>query len=212
MRITVFGATGMVGKRLVQLALHQQIEVVAFGRNVETLIDADNQNKLLTAQKGYIFDQKDVAKSLKGTDIVFSVLGGAFDGADKTRSVGIKNIISQMQSTDLKRIIALGGLGVLNATNDQLLIDTEGYPEAYKPVGMEHLAAFHLLESSTLDWSFFCPPNIIDADTTGLYQTSTNFPPEPNSYTINAGDLAMAMLDAGLKGTFIKERVGISSS
>jgi putative NADH-flavin reductase len=76
---------------------------------------------------------------------------------------------------------------------------------------MEHLAAFHLLESSTLDWSFFCPPNIIDADTTGLYQTSTNFPPEPNSYTINAGDLAMAMLDAGLKGTFIKERVGISN-
>ncbi|MBR2647759.1 MAG: NAD(P)-dependent oxidoreductase [Sediminibacterium sp.] len=211
MRVTVFGATGMVGKRIVQLALHKGIEVVAFGRNVETLIDADNRNKLLTAQKGYIFDAKDVAKSIKGSHIVFSVLGGAFDGSDKTRSLGIKNIIGQMEATDIKRIVALGGLGVLNATDDHLLIEAEGYPEEYKPVGMEHLQAFRLLESSSLDWSFFCPPNIIDADETGLYRTSINFPPEPNTYKINAGDLAMAMLDTGLKGDFIKERVGICS-
>ncbi|MCA6438674.1 MAG: NAD(P)H-binding protein [Chitinophagaceae bacterium] len=211
MRITVFGATGMVGKRIVQLALHKEIEVVAFGRNVEALIDADNRNKLLTAQKGYIFEAKDVAKSIKGSNIVFSVLGGAFDGADKTRSLGIKNIIAQMEATGIKRIVALGGLGVLNATDDQLLIDTEGYPEEYKPVGMEHLQAFRFLESSLLDWSFFCPPNIIDADETGLYRTRINFPPEPNTYKINAGDLAMAMLDAGLKGEFIRERVGICS-
>jgi putative NADH-flavin reductase len=209
MRITVFGATGMVGKRIVQLALHKEIEVVAFGRNVETLIDADNRNELLTAQKGYIFDAKDVAKSVKGSQIIFSVLGGAFDGADKTRSLGIKNIIAQMEAASIKRIVALGGLGVLNATEDQLLIDTEGYPEEYKPVGIEHLQAFRLLESSQLDWSFFCPPNIINEDETGLYRTHVNFPPEPNTYKINAGDLAMAMLDAGLQGAFIKERVGI---
>lgn len=209
MRLTIFGATGMVGKRLVQLALHHHT-VVAFARHVDELIDADHRNPLLIAQKGYIFDKKEVAKAIKNSDAVLSVLGGAFNGADKTRSMGMKNIIEQMELAGIKRLVALGGLGVLNSSDDTLLIEEENYPEEFKPVGLEHLAAFRLLESSTLDWSFFCSPNIIDADQTGLYNLSVNVPPEPNTYAIKAGDLAMAMLDAVEKGRFIGERVGIT--
>ena len=95
MHITVFGATGQVGKRVVQQALNRGYTVTAFGRNVASLIDADNRNENLIARKGYIFDAKDVANALKDADAVISVLGGAFDGADKSRSLGIKNIITQ---------------------------------------------------------------------------------------------------------------------
>ncbi len=212
MHITVFGATGQVGKRIVQQALNRGYTVTAFGRNIESLIDADNRNEKLIARKGYIFDAKDVANALKDADAVISVLGGAFDGSDKSRSLGIKNIIAQMEAEGIHRIVALGGLGILNATEDSLLIDSENYPEEFKPVGMEHLKAYEFLLASTLDWSFYCPPNIIDADETGLFITNINYAPDPNSYKINAGDLALSMLNAISKNEFINERVGISQT
>ena len=100
MHITVFGATGQVGKRIVQQALNKGYFVTAFGRNVESLIDQDNLNEKLTAQKGYLFDEKDVAKAIDKADVIISVLGGASDGSDKTRSLGIKQIITKMQKKE----------------------------------------------------------------------------------------------------------------
>lgn len=209
MHITVFGATGTVGKRIVQQALNRGFIVTAFGRNVERLIDQDNRNEKLIAIKGYILDPKDIAKSLVNTDVVISVLGGSLDGNDKSRSLGMKNIISQMQIKNIKRIVALGGIGVLNADDEHLLIDMPDYPEEFVPVGREHVKAYELLNTSGLAWTFYCPPNIIDADETGLFATSINFAPQPNSNQINAGDLALSMLNAVTKNEFVNERVGI---
>ncbi len=209
MHITVFGATGTVGKRIVQQALNRGFTVTAFGRNVERLIDQDNRNEKLIAIKGYILDSIDIAKSLVNTDVVISVLGGSLDGNDKSRSLGMKNIISQMQIKNINRIVALGGMGVLNADEEHLLIDMPDYPEEFVPVGLEHVKAYELLNTSGLNWTFYCPPNIIDADETGLFATSINFPPQPNSNQINAGDLALSMLNAVTKNEFVNERVGI---
>jgi len=211
MHVTVFGATGQVGKRIVQQALNKGYFVTAFGRNVESLIDQDNLNENLTAQKGYLFDEKDVAKAIDKADVIISVLGGASDGSDKTRSLGIKLIISQMQKKGKKRIIALGGMGILNAEDNTLLLHAEDYPKEYLAVGMEHLKAFEQLVESNLDWTFFCPADIHDKDETGIYITSVNYAPDPNHYRINAGDLAMAMLKAAANNEYIQQRVGISN-
>lgn len=211
MNITVFGATGQVGKRIVQQALNKGYFVTAFGRNVESLIDQDNLNEKLTAQKGYLFDEKDVAKAIDKADVIISVLGGASDGSDKTRSLGIKQIINQMQKKGKKRIIALGGMGVLNAEDNTLLLHADDYPEEYLAVGLEHLKAFELLLESNLDWTFFCPADIHDKDETGIFITSINYAPDPNHFRINAGDLAMAMLKAATNQEYVQQRVGISN-
>lgn len=211
MNITVFGATGQVGKRIVQQALNKGYFVTAFGRNVESLIDQDNLNEKLTAQKGYLFDEKDVAKAIDKADVIISVLGGASDGSDKTRSLGIKQIITQMQKKGKKRIIALGGMGVLNAEDNTLLLHADDYPEEYLAVGLEHLKAFELLLESNLDWTFFCPADIHDKDETGIFITSINYAPDPNHFRINAGDLAMAMLKAATNQEYVQQRVGISN-
>lgn len=209
MHLTVFGATGMVGKRIVQQALNRGFTVTAFGRNVENLIDQDKRDEKLIAIKGYILDQKDIAKSLVNSDAVISVLGGSIDGSDKSRSLGMKNIITQMQAKNIKRIIALGGMGVLNADDEHLFIDMPAFPEEFLAVSKEHLKAFEQLNESGLDWTFYCPPNIIDEDETGLFATEINFPPQPNTYQINAGDIALSMLNAVTKNEFINQRVGI---
>jgi uncharacterized protein len=211
MTITVFGATGQVGIRIVRLALAKDHKVKAFGRSIEEMIDEDLRNDNFVAVKGYVFDESQVYEAVKGADVVLSALGGSFDGNDKTRSLGLKNIVTQMEKAGVKRLIAVGGMGILNANEDTFIIDTPGYPEIYLPVGREHLKAYFVLQASSLDWTFVCPPDIKNEEATGLYYTNASYPPEKNNYRITAGDLALFMLNEAVENKYVKQRVGISN-
>ena len=215
MNLIIFGATGTVGKQLVQQALFNGNHVKAFGRNVFTTDYLETENLQLV--QGALFDEGEVYNAIKNCDAVLSALGGGFDGNDKTRSLGMKNIITQMKKANLKRIIAIGGMGILNAdpqdtaNENTLLIDKDDYPPEYIPVGREHQKAYTQLTESGLDWTFVCPPDIINDGPTGVYITAEDYPPSPNKYKINAGDLSMFMLNELEKNEYVKHRVGISN-
>lgn len=212
MILTVFGATGMVGKHIVRHALASGHHVKAFGRNVESLIDEDLRNNKLEAIKGYVFNEDDVFDAVKGSDAVLSALGGSFDGTDKTRSLGIKNIITQMEKAGVKRIVALGGMGILDAEDNTLLINKPSYPKAFLPVAKEHLQAYLCLKESNLDWTIVGAPNIVEAEATGEYLTAADRLPMPDKGKINAGDLALFMVSEAAKNQYTKHRVGISNT
>ena len=208
MIITIFGATGMVGKQLVKQALYKEYTVKVFGRNVFTSFD---EHKNLQLIPGTLFDEEQVLNAVKGSDAVLSAIGGGIDGIDKTRSLGMKNIVAQMQKASLKRIISVGSIGILNNADDILIMDAPGYPPKFLAVGKEHFLAYNHLKKSNLNWTFVCPPDIINADSTGVYHTAANYPPIPDNRKINTGDLAMFMLNELIKNEYIKERVGISN-
>lgn len=211
MTITIFGATGMVGKYLVRKALAKNYKVIAFGRNIEQLIDADNSDENLVAVKGYVFDEGAVFDALKDSDAVLSALGGGIDGTDKTRSLGIKNIVTQMQKASVNKIVALGGTGVLDAKNGGLLMDAADYDQKYLPVSKEHLEAFNYLKASHLNWTFVCPPYIKDVDGKDEYVTASNVHPADGTYEIAAGTLANFMLKEIESPSFLHQRVGIAN-
>jgi uncharacterized protein len=208
MNILVFGATGQVGLQVIQQAVWRGHTVKAYGRNVFDIKFTDEKLELV---KGTLFDEGEVLNALKGCHAVISCIGGAFDGADKARSLGMKNITQQMQKTGVKRIVAVGGMGILNADENTLIIDTENYPPEFIPVGNEHRKAYEYLQQSLLDWTFVCSPNILNDGPTGNYITSKDYPPQPNKMNISAGDLAQFMLNELEKNEYVKARVGISS-
>jgi len=211
MTVTIFGATGMVGKQLMVHAFSRGWKVVAFGREVINLIDKGLRDDNFTAIKGYVFDAKEVGIAVKGSDAVLSALGGKIDGSDTTRSLGMKNIISQMEKFGPKRMIALGGMGVLGSTDHEgPVFEDKNFPEEYIPVSKEHYKAYQYLVESSLDWTFFCSPDITDDEADGSFEQVSEA--AAGSSEIKAGNLALAMIDAVEKRSFIKQRVGIGDA
>lgn len=209
MKLIIFGATGIVGKQLVKQALYNGYLVKAYGRNVFTEeLPADDNLELV---QGALFDAGQVYSAIKSCDAVLSALGGATDGDDKTRSLGMKNIVTQMQKAAVKRIIAVGGAGVLNAPGGGLLLDSEEYPPQYMAVATEHQKAYEILNASGLDWTLVCPPELVEGEATGHFITSANYLPEPDAGSIITGDLALFMLSELKKNEYIRQRVGISN-
>ncbi len=209
MKIIIFGATGTVGIQLVKQGLYMGHEVKAFGRNVFTA-DLPKDDRLELVQ-GALFDEGQVYKAISGCDAVLSSLGGEAGGSDVTRSLGMKNIVAQMQKAGVHRIVAVGGMGLLNADEETLIMDEPDYPEKFLPVSREHYKALEYLKTSTLDWTFVCPPDIIDAAATGDFVVAVDYPPKTDLMKINAGDLAMFMLNEMEKKEYLRQKIGISN-
>ena len=192
MKIIVFGATGLIGKEIVKQALYNGNTVKAFGRNIFTAaLPEDDKLELL---QGVLFDEGEVRNAITECDAVLSAIGGTYDGADKTRSLGIKNIVKQMEKVGVKRIVALGGMGVLDGENGKMVMEQEDFPAEYFAVTQEHKKAYEFLKASNLDWTFVCPAMIEEAAPTGVFVTAANQLQEPNHFKISSGDLALFML------------------
>jgi putative NADH-flavin reductase len=209
MNIIVFGATGMVGKQLVQQALFNGHTVKAFGRNVFLEFETDTKN--LELIRGALFDAAEVQKAIKGTDAVLSALDGGVDSNDKTRTFGIKNIIAQMKKNNVKRIVAIGDAAILEDDAGVLLMDSEEFPKEAIPIAIEHHQAYQYLRESDLDWTIVCPGHVRDKDATGLFTTNAGHLPAQNNNRINSGDLALFMLNELEQNKFLRQRVGISN-
>ena len=198
----------MMGTQLITHCRAKGYDVRAFGRNVESLIDEDLRDDHFTAVKGSVFNEKEILKGITGADAVITALGGASDGVDKTRSLGMKNIVSQMHKAGVKRIIGIGGLGILDADDDTMLMDTPDFPQQYVVVSQEHYKAFEYLLNSGLDWTLVCPPTIENKEANGHFKTKANHP--AGEKNVSSGNLATFMVNELTLNTFLNQRVGIS--
>ena len=209
MKITIFGATGMTGKRAIDQALANGHEVRAFGRNVfETL---STERERLELFKGGVLSHGDVEDAVKGADAVISCLGGGIDGVDRTRSLGMKTIVEAMKKKGPKRIMAIGSIGILQATEaGKLRYQMPGYPSTYKAVAIEHMEAWQHLAKSPLDWTLLCPPEIKDEPATGEYNLKLDYPADGPMW-VNAGDLAHFFMHELSANEWVKCRVGIAA-
>lgn len=209
MIIIIFGATTVLGQQLVKQALHMGHHVKAYGRYIVTAPLPENEK--LELVEGTMFDDSKLLRAIKGCDAAVTALEGGKAGVDKTRSLGMKKIVAQMEKAGVKRIVALGDRSLLETADGKMILEGEDFPLKDQPVANEHLDAFNALKASALNWTVVCAPEITEAEPTGLYRTSVNTPPVPDHERIGTGDLAMCMLNEVNKNEFINQRLGISN-
>ena len=100
MKLIIFGATGSIGRHLVDRALAQHHRVTAFARRPAAL-ELDHQD--LARQAGDVLDRAAVAAAVAGHDAALVALGAGRRGT--VRSVGTKHVIEAMERHGVRRLV-----------------------------------------------------------------------------------------------------------
>jgi putative NADH-flavin reductase len=204
MKVVVFGAAGRTGFEVVRRALEKGHKVKAVVRNLAQ-ISLIHPN--LEVVSGDALSQDSVSKAVEGQDAVVSCLSSA---ELSHRQVFIHHIINAMRLHKVRRVIAIGGIGALQASEHLKVYETTTFPREYVDITQAHIRVLDALLTSRLDFTFVCPPQIKEGERTGGYKTQDGYPTQ--GWRITTGDLADFMVSELQSNQFVGKKVGISNS
>ncbi|MDT3436082.1 NAD(P)H-binding protein [Haloarcula sp. 1CSR25-25] len=208
MRVLVVGATGRVGRRVVDQLLDAGHEVSGLARDPSVL------PATVHTVAGDVRDPVVVREALTAgdggpVDAVVSALGTPPDeAADDTLSAGVRTLVEAMADLGIERFVGVAAAGVLDAPGGGLRLDAEGFPPFLHGVAEQHRAVYETLTESSLQWTLVCPPNMPDGDATGQARVETDRLPDGGTQ-VTTGNVAAFVVRTLADGTPLG-RVGIA--
>lgn len=199
MKIVLFGATGQVGQRIAAEALRRGHQVAGVVRDPSR---AQSPDPRVPLAQGDATDAQSVARVVQGADAVVTSVSprpGTTGQAPSLVDVA-RAVIAGVRQAGVKRVIAVGGAGSLEVARGVALLDTPGFPDAYKPEaeeGRDSLAVYRS-EAEGLDWTFLSPAVVIQpGERTGRYRTTGDqlLADAQGNSVISYEDYAVALLD-----------------
>lgn len=181
MKVIVFGATGSVGKLVVEQALEQGHTVTAFCRNPAGLtVSSDPALKLV---KGDVLDPESVSKAVAGQEVVCILLGSGKSRKSTIRSVGTLNIIKGMQAHGVKRLLCQTTLGAGDSWgNLNFFWKRIMFGWFLKQIFQDHQLQESYVKDSGLEWTIVRPAAFTDGERSGNYQHG--FGPDAKGLTL----------------------------
>ena len=185
MKITVIGATGMIGSRIVSEAAHRGHQVTALSRSGKSVKGAS------TATAMELSDTSAVNAAIGASDVsVIAVSPDRGGGSHEPTIRAHSNFIAAQPSG---RFLVVGGAGSLEIDGVRLM-DTAGFPPAYYNEAATFSTILDLYRASRgLDWTMLSPPPMIaPGERTGVYRVGSD---SPIGDAISAEDFAVAIVD-----------------
>ena len=212
MKVALIGATGFVGTALLRELTDRGHEVIAIARNPAKLAI---KSPLIHAVAADVMDKDQVAKAVKGSDVVVSAYNSGWTNPKIYEDflAGSRAIQAGVRASGVKRYIVIGGGGSLEVAPGLQLIDTPQFPAEYKPgasAARDYLG--ELRHEKELEWTFFSPAIFMSQETSGVrkghYRLGLDnpvFDSEGNS-VLSVEDLAMAIVDEVEHPRHIRQR------
>ncbi|USG60590.1 SDR family oxidoreductase [Sneathiella marina] len=168
MKVTIFGATGTIGRFLVDQALMQGHEVTAFTRSPDGIGQSADA---LHVFNGDVRDPVAVANAIEGQDAVICALGMPLLNKEGLRATGTRNIVTAMETAGVKRFVCLSGLGA----GDSWSLLPWHYKYLIVPLMMrrlfkDHNAQEEYVRKSSLDWIIARPSNFAKEEGSRPYE------------------------------------------
>lgn len=223
MKITIFAATGGIGRQALNQAVAAGHDVTAVVRNPAALGDAVSRIRVVTVADLRTANPAALEGAVAGADGVLSGLGPRGRAESGVTSRATRLIIDAMETAGVRRLIVVSAEPVATVPSpnrpnpprhdpgDGFLVRYVGNP-IIKRVLREHYADLavmeDLLRASTLDWTSVRPPRLTDKPMSGHYRIAIgqNVP----GMTVSRADVAHFMLAAlGQPETF-RQAVGIA--
>jgi putative NADH-flavin reductase len=203
MKLALFGASGMIGSRLLREAVRRGHAVTAVVRDPRKFPAPAGRVIVI---RGDVLDAASVAAAVAGHDAVLSAVGPTPEviaGAPRA-------LIEGLTRAGLKRLIVVGGAGSLEVAPGVQLVDTPEFPADYKAVALAHRDALNLFrQNTTLDWTFVSPPAFIEpGERTGQFRLGGDrlIADAKGRSHISAEDYAIAFIDEVEKPRHIRLR------
>lgn len=185
MKITVIGATGMIGSRVVAEAVRRNHEVTATSRSGKMVEGAASSRVL------HIDDTSAVVDAINGSDAtVLSVPPDRSGGPHGPMIQAHQNIIDARPTG---AFLVVGGAGSLEVDGVRLK-DTPEFPADYYQEASTFSDILDLYRNSSgLKWTMLSPAPVIAPGTrSGKYRTGTD---SPIGESVSAEDFAVAIID-----------------
>jgi putative NADH-flavin reductase len=205
MKIVVFGATGSVGRHVIEQALQQGHEVTAFTRDRAKVEQVDDR---LNVVQGDLMNFDDVAGAVSGQEAVIVTLGAGMHGG--VRAPGTRIIIDAMQREGVRRLICQSTLGAGDSRGNlnfywKYLMFGALLRAAYN----DHQEQEAHVVSSGLDWTIVRPAAFTDGDRTGTYRHGFGTS-EKTERKISRADVADFLLTQLIDGSYVRLSPGLS--
>ena len=209
MKLTVFGATGGIGREVVRQALDAGHEVTAVVRDPARLSVTGDR---LAVFRDDLTDPEAVRPAVAGRDVVLSGLG-----ARSRKEAGVaarltRTVLGALEAEGVRRLLVVSAAPVGPPPEEDGPFDRtmRGIVSALlKDVYADLRAMEAELAGSTTDWTAVRPPRLQNKPVTGAYRTVVGGFPTKGRF-IGRADVAHAMLAmAGDPGT-VKQGVGVA--
>lgn len=209
-KVTVIGATGFVGKQVVNELSNRGYSVNAIARDSSKVEAKDN----VTAISADVNNVEELTKALEGSDAVINTFNAGWTNPNLYDDFlnGSRNIEKAVEKSGVKRFITVGGAGSLFIDGQQL-VDGPDFPADIKPgaaAARDYLN--EIKKNETLDWTFFSPAIEMNPGTAGIrkgtYRTALENPifNEEGRSILSVEDVAVALVDELEQNNFVKQR------
>ncbi|MFI0484561.1 NAD(P)-dependent oxidoreductase [Actinomadura sp. 9N215] len=213
MKLTIFGATGGTGVRLVRRALAAGHEVTAVVRDPAGL-PAELRGGADVVEAD-VMDPAAIETAVKGRDAVVSALGSreirnpTTVCADATRS-----IVTAMTAAGTDRLVLVSASAIRAGRGDDPLTRFVVKPLVLQRILRHTLADMRAAEDavrgSGLDWTIVRPPRLTDRPGNGRYRRAVDRNVLGGA-TISRSDLAAALLDVAADASAVRHVIGVSA-
>lgn len=206
MKVIVFGASGTLGRHVVDQALVQGHAVTAFSRQPRK---AEPKNPNLSLVAGDVLDLRSVQAVMAGQDAVIVALGAGRKGG--IRSTGTETVIAAMKHHGISRLICLSTLGAGDSRSMltffwKRIMFGLLLRQAYK----DHQVQEEIVRDSGLDWTLVRPAAFVDGPVTGSYRHGFPNTEKGLALKISRADVADFMLRQLTGTAYLHHAPGLS--
>ncbi|MET9246042.1 NAD(P)H-binding protein [Nonomuraea sp. NPDC003709] len=196
MRITVFGAAGAVGGRVVA-------EALARGHEVTAVVRDPARFPLLPpaahARTGDASDIGDVAALSAGQDLVVSATRPA-PGHEADLVTTAKALLAGAARAGVRLLLVGGAAGLtVPGTGGLTVVETPDFPPSWRPIALACNAQLEVCRAEPgVDWAYLSPPALLEpGERTGRYRLGGDelLVDAEGRSAISMEDFAVALLD-----------------
>jgi putative NADH-flavin reductase len=204
-RLFILGASGGIGRALIDQAIERGHQVTAFVRSPEKLgVPRDR----LTVLKGDPRSIDELRAALPGHDAVLSALGPPGPGHTTINSDCARSTVAAMQAVGVRRLLIVS---VAVLFENQGLLFWLFRKTLLRNISDDSAEMERVVVESGLDWTIVRPPTLTNGRLSGSYGIEDERMPSGGLF-VSRADVAQFLLDEVERSAHVRRMVGMASS